>query len=402
MIGGEHCVRSDGSLLPSPESSHFLHRTERLDVYYNESAEGRYVPRAVLVDLDPKFLKEGPLSKQIPSKNIFYGRGGANNIFANGHYIDGADLVDGILDCVRKEVEACDGFQGFQMTHSLGGGTGSGLGTLVLSRLREEYPDRTMLNFCVSPYSCAGDSVVAPYNAVLALHQLVENSDQTVILDYKALLDMFGDTGEGSYHSMNSTVSYVMSGMTSCYRFPCPLNLDLRKVSVKMVPFPRLHMFMAAFAPNITENQKVSVSELAEQMYSPKHLLTSCDPRAGRYLATSTFFRGTEVTMREVDEHLLAVHKSDQSQLVKRAPFEVLTGLCSVPQENVDMSATYVHNSTAIKSSFNRLSEEFKILFKKKAFLAPFLSCGMDEMEFVEARSNLEDLIQEYKEYEIF
>jgi uncharacterized membrane protein YfcA len=35
---------------------------------------------------------------------------------------------------------------GFQMMQSVGGGTGSGFGSLLLNRLREEYPDR----MCVS------------------------------------------------------------------------------------------------------------------------------------------------------------------------------------------------------------------------------------------------------------
>jgi hypothetical protein len=43
-------------------------------------------------------------------------------------------------DCVRKEAEACDCLQGFQMTHSIGGGTGAGLGSLLLQKLSEEYP----------------------------------------------------------------------------------------------------------------------------------------------------------------------------------------------------------------------------------------------------------------------
>ena len=41
--------------------------------------------------------------------------------------------------------------QGFQMTHSLGGGTGSGMGTLLISKIREEYPDRIMNTFSVVP-----------------------------------------------------------------------------------------------------------------------------------------------------------------------------------------------------------------------------------------------------------
>ena len=54
----------------------------------------------------------------------------------------GAELVDSVLDVVRKESESCDCLQGFQLTHSLGGGTGSGMGTHLISKIREEYPDR--------------------------------------------------------------------------------------------------------------------------------------------------------------------------------------------------------------------------------------------------------------------
>ena len=60
-------------------------------------------------------------------------------------------MVDSVLDVVRKESESCDCLQGFQLTHSLGGGTGSGMGTLLISKIREEYPDRIMNTFSVVP-----------------------------------------------------------------------------------------------------------------------------------------------------------------------------------------------------------------------------------------------------------
>ncbi len=87
------------------------------------------------------------------------GQSGAGNNWAKGHYTEGAELVDSVLDVVRKESESCDCLQGFQLTHSLGGGTGSGMGTLLISKIREEYPDRIMNTFSVVPspkvtYSC--------------------------------------------------------------------------------------------------------------------------------------------------------------------------------------------------------------------------------------------------------
>ena len=50
--------------------------------------------------------------------------------------LSGAELVDSVLDVVRKEAESTDCLQGFQLTHSLGGGTGSGMGTLLISKIR--------------------------------------------------------------------------------------------------------------------------------------------------------------------------------------------------------------------------------------------------------------------------
>ena len=69
--------------------------------------------------------------------NFVFGQSGAGNNWAKGHYTEGAELVDSVLDVVRKEAESCDCLQGFQLTHSLGGGTGSGMGTLLISKIRE-------------------------------------------------------------------------------------------------------------------------------------------------------------------------------------------------------------------------------------------------------------------------
>jgi hypothetical protein len=79
----------------------------------------------------------------------FPGNSGAGNNWAKGHYTEGAELVDQVMDQVRHESESCDCLQGFQFVHSLGGGTGSGMGTLLINKIREEYPDRIMNTFSI-------------------------------------------------------------------------------------------------------------------------------------------------------------------------------------------------------------------------------------------------------------
>merc|ERR1712170_99572 len=127
---------------------------ERINVYYNEATGGKYVPRAILVDLEPGTMdsvRSGPFGQIFRPDNFVFGQSGAGNNRAKGHYTEGAELVDSVLDVVRKEAEGCDCLQGFQLTHSLGGGTGSGMGTLLISKIREEYPDRIMNTYSVIP-----------------------------------------------------------------------------------------------------------------------------------------------------------------------------------------------------------------------------------------------------------
>jgi tubulin beta len=146
---------------------------ERINVYYNEATGGRYVPRAILMDLEPGTMdsvRAGPFGQLFRPDNFVFGQTGAGNNWAKGHYTEGAELIDSVLDVVRKEAEGCDCLQGFQVTHSLGGGTGSGMGTLLISKIREEYPDRQMVTFSVMPSPKVSDTVVEPYNATLSVH----------------------------------------------------------------------------------------------------------------------------------------------------------------------------------------------------------------------------------------
>jgi tRNA A22 N-methylase len=105
--------------------------------------------------------------------------------WAKGHYTEGAELVDSVLDVVRKEAESCDCLQGFQLTHSLGGGTGSGMGTLLISKISEEYPDRIMNTFSVVPSPKVSDTVVEPYNATYLFINWLKTLMKHIVLTMK-------------------------------------------------------------------------------------------------------------------------------------------------------------------------------------------------------------------------
>ncbi|TKR93272.1 hypothetical protein L596_007761 [Steinernema carpocapsae] len=404
VISDEHGIQPDGSYNGTSDL-----QLERIDVYYNEANGKRYVPRAVLVDLEPGTMdavKASTYGRLFHPDNYVFGQSGAGNNWAKGHYTEGAELVDNVLDVIRKEAEGCDCLQGFQLTHSIGGGTGSGMGTLLISKIREEYPDRIMSSFSIVPSSKVSDVVVEPYNATLSVHQLVENTDETFCIDNEALYDICFRTlklTQPNYSDLNQLVSMTMTGVTTCLRFPGQLNADLRKLAVNMVPFPRLHFFMTGYAPlsakGTQQYRAASVAELTQQMFDAKNMMTACDPRHGRYLTVAAMFRG-KMSMRDVDEQLLSVQNKNSSYFVEWIPNNVKTSVCDIPPRGVPMSATFVGNSTAIQEVFKRVSEQFTAMFRRKAFLHWYTGEGMDEMEFTEAESNMNDLISEYQQYQ--
>uniref|UniRef100_A0A915CSB6 Tubulin beta chain n=1 Tax=Ditylenchus dipsaci TaxID=166011 RepID=A0A915CSB6_9BILA len=337
VISDEHGIEPTGAYNGDSDL-----QLERINVYYNEASGGKYVPRAVLVDLEPGTMDSW-----------------SGHNWAKGHYTEGAELVDNVLDVVRKEAEACDCLQGFQMTHSLGGGTGSGMGTLLISKIREEYPDRIMATYSVVPSPKVSDTVVEPYNATLSVHQLVENTDETFCIDNEALYDICFRTLKlttPTYGDLNHLVSMTMSGVTTCLRFPGQLNADLRKLATNMVPFPRLHFFMPGFAPLTSRGSQqyraLTVPELTQQMFDAKNMMAACDPRHGRYLTVAAIFRG-RMSMKEVDEQMLNVQNKNSSYFVEWIPNNQL--LSAIPP--------------LFRSFLKRISEQFTAMFRRKAFL---------------------------------
>ncbi|KAI8799766.1 beta-tubulin, partial [Cladochytrium replicatum] len=383
---------------------------ERMNVYFDEGAHSKqFVPRAVLVDLEPgtmDAIRGSHFGRTFRPDNFVFGQSGAGNNWAKGFYTDGAELMENVMDTLRRTAENCDAPQGFQLVHSLGGGTGSGLGSLLVSKIREEFPDRMMCTFSVVPSPKVSDTVVEPYNATLSIHQLVENADASFCIDNEALYDICFRTlklTSPTYGDLNHLVSSVMSGITTGLRFPGQLNADLRKLAVNMVPFPRLHFFVAGFAP-LTSRQsqgykQLSVAELATQMFDPRNMMAAADPRSGKYLTVAAFFRG-KLSTKEVEQQMLAMQTKNSSYFVEWIPNNTKTAVCDIPPRGLRMSATFIANSTSIQHLFKRIQSQFVAMFRRKAFLHWYTGEGMDELEFTEAESNLADLVSEYLQYQ--
>ncbi|KAK2119754.1 Tubulin beta-8 chain, partial [Saguinus oedipus] len=162
-----------------------------------------------------------------------------------------------------------------------------------------------------------------------------------------------------------------------------------------MVPFPRLHFFMPGFAPPTSwgsqQYQALTVAELTQQLFDAKNIMATCDPCHGCYLIMAAIFRG-HMSMREVDKQMFNIQNKNSSYFAEWLPYNVKTAICDISPQGLKMSATFIGINAAIQELFKRVSKQFTAMFRRKAFLHWYPGEGMDEMEFTEAESNINDL----------
>ena len=128
------------------------------------------------------------------------------------------------MDVVRRATEKCDSLQGFQLVNSLGGGCGSGFGTLLTEQLGEIYHDKVLCNFCYLPIiKTFGREVVSPYNMLLSISHMLDSTDIMMFFEEQALYDICSRVRSSpyvAYKYLNSMMSTVMTDITSSFRFP--------------------------------------------------------------------------------------------------------------------------------------------------------------------------------------
>mmetsp|Transcript_10524 Transcript_10524/g.9287 ORF Transcript_10524/g.9287 Transcript_10524/m.9287 type:complete len:135 (-) Transcript_10524:971-1375(-) len=110
-------------------------------------------------------------------ESVISGLSGDKGNFGKAHYSDGEMIIEFIMDAVRKEVEKSDSVEGFQYVMGIGGGTGSGLGSKILSQIREYYPDKVSDCYPIFPSVDQETEEIGIINSILFMNYCVENCD---------------------------------------------------------------------------------------------------------------------------------------------------------------------------------------------------------------------------------
>jgi tubulin beta len=380
------------------------------NTYFEELDMGRWAPRAVLVDLEPgvhNSIANLPYGSLFNPDYIYNDQSSAGNVFASGFYSAGSEIIEEVMEGVRKQAEKCEAMEAFQITHSIGGGTGSGLGSLIIHELKREFTDKMINCYSVVPSKSVSDVVLEPYNSILALNHLIESCDSNIIIDNEALYSISQHAlkqKDVTFSFINKIVKRVMLESTSSLRFGGFNNAGVRKLLTNLCPFPRMHFLTTTLAPlrNSIDRQydSFSAKELTRELFSSNNALCMAELSRGKLLTGAAIFRG-KIETSAVESALCGVKQKNSGNFVEWIPDSLLSSICHVPNTEFELSAVMLGNTTSIQTIFKRLDDQFEPMFRRKAFLHHYVQQGLDWAEMTEARMNVLDLITEYQQYEV-
>ncbi len=418
QIAAEHGISCEGVLQPFAANG-----TDRKDVFFYQADDEHYIPRAVLMDLEPRVIN-GILNSEyrhlFNSENFFVSKdgGGAGNNWASGH-AQGEALHEEIMDIIDREADGSESLEGFVLCHSIAGGTGSGMGSYILERLNDHFPKKLIQTYSVFPNQTSTDGgvgvgtsdvVVQPYNSILALKRLAMNADCVVVLDNTALNRIATERlkiSTPSVAQLNSLVSTVMAASTTTLRYPGYMNNDLIGLVASLIPTPRCHFLMTGYTPLTVESQtstvrKTTVLDVMRRLLQTKNIMVSASTRKGCYISILNIIQG-EVDPTQVHKSLQRIRERKLASFIPWGPASIQVALSrkspyvETPHK---VSGMMLANHTCMQELFKRAIKQFDRLRKRNAFLdnyerQPMFAEGLEE--FDSAREIVQGLADEYQ-----
>eukprot|EP00435_Cladocopium_sp_Y103_P029282 s1194_g7.t1 len=383
------------------------YRNAAKDVFFYQADDEHYIPRALLLDMEPRVInviQTSEYAELYNPENVFISKdgGGAGNNWAKGY--SQAEKVQEdpprqeVFDMVDREADGSDSLEGFVLIHSIAGGTGSGMGSFLLEAINDRYPKKLVQTYSVFPLlsSETSDVVVQPYNSVLTLKRLALNADCVVVLDNTALNRIAMDRlklNNPTFAQINSLVSTVMAASTTTLRYPSYMNNDLIGMLASLIPTPKCHFLMTGYTPLTIDRQtstvrKTTVLDVMRRLLHTKNIMVSCSTRRGVYISILNIIQG-DVDPTQVHKSLQRIRERKLAKFIRWGPASIQVALSRQSpylQQAHKVNGLMLANHTAICQLFDRCVKQYEKLRSRNAFLEnyrqePLFAESLDEFD---------------------
>ena len=406
QLSQEHGINPEGMV---DEKS--LTGLDRKDVFFYQADDDRYIPRAILIDLEPRVINKiqtSTYSKLYNPENIFINKegGGAGNIWARG-YSEGEKYCEELMEMIEREADGSDSLEGFILMHSIAGGTGSGLGSWMLEKLNEKFPKKLIQTYSVFPNQKEADVVVQPYNSLLTMKRLVLNADCVVVFDNTALNSIAVERiklNTPTVSQTNSLIATVMCASTTTLRYPGYMNNDLISLIAPLVPTPRCHFLMTGYTPITMDNKvslirKTSVLDVMTRLLKEKNIMVTGGNKKGLYISILNIIQG-DVDPTQIHDALSRIR--DKPKFIPWGPASIQVALSKKSpyiDTNYKVSGMMLANHTSITQLMQGVVDSYQTFFKKGVFLENYRKEDMFKDNLDEFKDSLETVNKVIEEY---
>lgn len=378
-----------------------------IDNFFVQASIGKWIPRTILVDLGPNAIRQVTKKEMkdfFDPKRCVVGLGGDANIFAKGYWSYGPRFMEEIMEKVQKEVDQTEHLQGFIVVHSIGDGTGSGLAPLIMEAIKKKFKKPVMMSYSIVPSQNMDCSTVLPYNAILSLDKLITCADMSMIIANDSIyriIEKQGKENELSESIFNRVLAKGLVEITATLRFTSPLNRSMVEMSTNLIPFPRNHFLTASMSPldiSLTSaHNKIKTEQLMADLIDQDHILAPMTVSGG-------VFTGFVMALRGENPHSILQNCiknfGDKVKFSEIIPTAVKADSTTLTNENIARSGVTMMNHSGVANLFQRLLTQFELMYDKGAFVQWYYKEGMQPSEFESAKTNVQKLIDEYKQEE--
>lgn len=378
-----------------------------------------------------------------PECTIGFKKDCKSNFFEGRTMAAAFKIQDVVMDRIRLTAELCENLQGFFVVHSVGGGTGSGVGVEILHDLKVGFEKKSIFEPVIYPSQHFSSSIVEPYNCILATHYSHELVDLSFMLDNEAIYNICSKNLQikaPDFSHVNHIISQCLSGITGPLRYPTVLNATLNEIQANLVPTPRFRYSFMSLAPlrhsDRYAHEGFQTEEIVRELFDERNVL--CDIvklNSNRYLAAVLVLRGkgpkptvsatgvqptrdpesgvrvNDVTRTVNELREPPLHKT-HVRAIKFLPWMGGSGLKmaivdaqpyvpktkNFPMAQSERQGVLIGNNTAIRQLFVRQYVRFLKLYFHKAYVWQFLTSNGDMDSFDEAKEGVRRLIDMYEE----